>query len=238
MRVSLFIPCFVDHYFPEVGMSMLRVFEHLGLEVDYPEGQTCCGQPSFNSGYWNESRKVAVRLFDIFEKSEIVVSASGSCGSMIKIFNPELFENTSDFDRAQELAAKTYEFSEFLVDKLGVTDLGARFKSTATFHDSCHSLRELGLKKQARILLSHVQELDLVEMKEAESCCGFGGPFAVQFPQISCAMAEMKSASILETGADTVISNDSSCLMQIDGFMTKEGHPIRTMHLAEVLASR
>ena len=146
MRVSLFIPCFVDQYFPQAGIGMVEVFERLGHEVDYPQGQTCCGQPAFNSGYWDEARPLASRMFDLFEKSDVVVSASGSCGAMLKVFNPELFEGTDQEDRAKELAAKTFEFSDFLVNQLKVTDVGARYDVRVTFHDGCHGLRELGIK--------------------------------------------------------------------------------------------
>lgn len=217
-------------------MSMVRILEHLGHEVDYPEGQTCCGQPPFNSGYWDEARAVAKRQLSVFRESEVIVSASGSCGAMMKVFYPELFHDHPEEAESRALAARTQEFSSFLVHQLGVGDLGARFPARATFHDGCHGLRELGLKKEPRELLRHVKDLELVEMSEAESCCGFGGTFAVKFPEISTAMGEVKCASILETMADVVISNDSSCLMQIKGLLSRQGKPVRTMHLAQVLA--
>ena len=172
----------------------------------------------------------------IFRDAETVVIASGSCGAMVKVFYPELFHEHPREAEARALAAKTYEFSDFLVNKLGVLDLGARFPGTVTFHDGCHGLRELGMKKPPRELLRQVQGLELVEMKEAETCCGFGGTFAVKFPMISTAMGEVKCASIADTGADYVISNDSSCLMQIRGVLDRQGKPVKTMHLAEVLA--
>lgn len=217
-------------------MSIVQVLERLGHHVDYPEEQTCCGQPSFNSGYWNEARSMAERQMSVFRDAETIVIASGSCGAMAKVFYPELFHGHAREAEAKAFAAKTFEFSDFLVNKLGVVDVGAKFPGKATFHDGCHGLRELGIKKSPRQLLEHVKGLELVEMKEAETCCGFGGTFAVKLPMISTAMGEVKCASISETGADFVISNDSSCLMQIRGILDKQGKPVKTFHLAEVLA--
>ena len=237
MKVSLFIPCFIDQFYPHVGISMVKVLERLGCEVDYPEGQTCCGQPPFNSGYWDEARPVAEHALKIFAESEVVVSASGSCGAMMKVFYPELFKNTEHHFAALKLAPKVHEFSEFLVNVLKAKDVGAAFDGTVTFHDGCHGLRELGVKKEPRELLRHVKGLKLVEMGEAETCCGFGGTFSVKFPSISTAMGEVKCASILATSADYVVSNDSSCLMQIQGLFDRQGQKVRCLHLAEVLAS-
>ena len=236
MKISLFIPCFVDQFYPQVGMSIVRVLERLGHTVDYPEAQTCCGQPAFNSGYWDEARAVAERQMRVFRDAETVVIASGSCGAMVKVFYPELFHVRPQEAEARALAAKTHEFSDFLVNILGVSDVGARFPGRATFHDGCHGLRELNLKRPPRQLLQHVRGLELVEMTEAETCCGFGGAFAVKFPMISTAMGEVKCASAAETGADYVISNDSSCLMQIRGVLDRQGKSMKTLHLAEVLA--
>ena len=239
MRVTLFIPCFIDSLYPKVAMSIVQILERLGHEVDYPDGQTCCGQPPFNSGYWDEAREVAARQLTVFRDAEVVVSASGSCGAMFKKFYLELFHGHPQEAEARKLAAKTYEFSEFLVDKLGVRDVGARFEGTVTFHDGCHGLRELGTKQAPRDLLRAVKGLKLVEMGEAESCCGFGGMFAVKFPQISTAMAEVKCNSIIETGVEYVVSNDSSCLMQIQGYLSRHSpRLIKSLHLAEVLAQQ
>lgn len=240
MRVSLFIPCFVNHYFPRAGIAMVRVLERLGHEIEYQEAQTCCGQPAFNAGYWDEARPVAERNFDLFREAEAVVSASGSCGAMLKIFNPELFEGTSREDDARRLAGRVYEFSDFLVNRLGVDDTGACFPHKVTFHDGCHGLRELGVKSQPRRLLENVANLELVEMGEAESCCGFGGTFAVKFSHISEAMAEVKCESALATEAEYIVSNDSSCLMQIGGWLEKNRGAAspKPIHLAEVLARR
>ncbi|HLX68911.1 MAG TPA: (Fe-S)-binding protein [Verrucomicrobiae bacterium] len=238
MTVTLFIPCFVDLMFPRVGISMVQILEKLGHKIEYPEELTCCGQPAFNSGYWPEAREVALPVLKRLQNAEAIVIASGSCGAMLKVFYPQLFAGT-EFEKAvNELSAKCYEFSDFLVTKLGVTDLGARFPAKVTFHDGCHGLRELGNKKPARTLLSKVRDLELVEMRDAETCCGFGGTFASKFPMISTAMGEVKCASAAETGAEYIVSNDSSCLMHVQGLVDKEGKKLKTIHLAEVLTSK
>lgn len=239
MRITLFIPCFIDTLYPDAAMAMVKVLERLGHEIDYPEGQTCCGQPPFNSGYWEEARAVAARTLEVFRGAEVVVSASGSCGAMLKVFYRELFHGTPQEAAAQALSAKTYEFSDFLVNKLRVSDVGARFEGKVTFHDGCHGLRELGTRQAPRDLLRAVKGLELVEMGDTESCCGFGGMFAVKFPQISTAMAEVKCTSVLETGVEYVVSNDSSCLMQIQGWLDRHSpRVVKGLHLAEVLAGR
>src|SRR5436190_18760845 len=238
MRVTLFIPCFVDLMFPKVGISIVQILERLGHTIEYPEDLACCGQPAFNSGCWDEARTVAVKVLAKLENSEAVVIASGSCGAMLKVFYQELFAGTNHEPAAKTLSAKCWEFSEFLVKKLGVTDLGAHFPAKVTFHDGCHGLRELGNKKAPRELLEKVQGLELVEMQDAEICCGFGGTFAVKFPMISTAMGDVKCASALETGADYIVSNDSSCLMQLQGLLDRQGKKLKTIHLAEILAQR
>jgi L-lactate dehydrogenase complex protein LldE len=237
MRVTLFIPCFVDAFYPGVGISAVKVLERLGHTVECPDQIACCGQPAFNSGYWDDARVVAGRTLDLLRDAENVVVASGSCGAMLKVFYPQLFAGTPQLAAAEALSQKTYEFADFLVSKLGVTDVGARFAGKVTFHDGCHGLRELGKKLPPRQLLAEVKGLDLIEMAEAETCCGFGGTFAAKFPAISTAMGEVKCASAGQTGADYIVSNDSSCLMQIQGIISREGRPMKTLHIAEVLAS-
>lgn len=235
MTVTLFIPCFVDALFPRAGISMVQILERLGQRVVCPEAVTCCGQPPFNSGHWDEARAVAEKNLPLLAGAEAVVIGSGSCGAMLKKFYPELFAGTPQAGLAGQIAARTWEFSDFLVGKLGVTDLGARFPHKTTFHDGCHGLRELGVKKSPRALLARVAGLELVEMSEAETCCGFGGTFATKFPMISTAMGEVKCASAGETGAEYIISNDSSCLMHLQGLLSRQGSPLKTIHLAEVL---
>jgi L-lactate dehydrogenase complex protein LldE len=235
MKISLFIPCFMDAFYPRAGACVVRVLERLGHEIHYPMELSCCGQPAFNSGYWDETRSVAAGVLRMFEKSEAVVIASGSCGAMLKVFYPQLFESTPSHADALALAAKTFEFSDFLVNQLGVTDVGARFPHKVTFHDGCHGLRELGIQSEPRQLLKHVRDLELIEMKDTQTCCGFGGTFAVKFPAISVAMGEVKCATALETGADYIVSNDSSCLMHIQGLLDRQKQPLKSLHLAQVL---
>jgi L-lactate dehydrogenase complex protein LldE len=236
MRISLFIPCFVDQLSPGVGIAVVEVLERLGHEVLYPEGQTCCGQPAFNSGFCDQARCVAEHFLDTFQDAEHVVVPSGSCAAMVKVFYPELFQGTRREAEAKALAERTWEFSQFLVEKLGADDVGASFARKVTFHDGCHGLRELGVHTAPRTLLRHVRGLELVEMGEARTCCGFGGTFAVKFPEISTAMAQVKCNSIVDCGAQTVVSNDPSCLMQIRGYFDKHGNALPCLHLAEVLA--
>jgi L-lactate dehydrogenase complex protein LldE len=238
MTVTLFIPCFVDALYPRVGMSVVQILERLGHKVVCPQEIACCGQPAFNSGYWAESRAVAVKVLEHLQDAETVVIVSGSCGAMVKKFYPQLFANTPQAGLAKQVSERIWEFSDFLVTKLGVTDLGARFPARVTFHDGCHGLRELGIKKQPRALLAKVRDLQLIEMSEAETCCGFGGTFAAKFPAISTAMGEVKCASAIETGADYIVSNDLSCLMHQQGLLSRQGSKLKTIHLAEVLTGK
>jgi L-lactate dehydrogenase complex protein LldE len=238
-RVSLFVTCIVDQLFPKVGMAMAAVLERIGYEVDFPEDQTCCGQPAFNSGYRAEARAVARHFVKVFEGCEHIVVPSGSCTSMVTHHYPELFRKEPEMlGRVESLAGRMWEFSTFLTKVAGVEDVGARFEEVVTFHDSCHALRELGIREAPRRLLAQVRGLELREMLPAEECCGFGGTFAVKFDELSGAMARTKIEAIQRTGAHTVVSLDQSCLMQIQGALAREGSPVRTMHLAEVLASR
>ena len=237
MTVTLFIPCFVDALFPRAGISMVEILERLGHTVVCPEEIACCGQPPFNSGYHAEARTIAAPVLEKLADAEAVVIGSGSCGAMVKNFYPELFANTRHAELAKQVAARTWEFSDFLVSKLGETDLGAKFPHKVTYHDGCHGLRELGIKSAPRALLGKVGGLELVEMKE-EVCCGFGGTFAAKFPMISTAMGEVKCANAAETGAEYIVSGDSSCLMHIQGLLSRQRSPIKTIHLAEVLNQR
>src|SRR5207245_7868938 len=214
----------------------VNILERLGHSIECSEALACCGQPAFNSGYWPAARSVAVNVLYQLQDAEVVVIASGSCGAMLKVFYGELFAGTEFAEAAKMLATKCYEFSDFLVTKLGVTDLGARFPAKVTFHDGCHGLRELGNKKPPRQLLSKVRELELVEMADVETCCGFGGTFAAKFPMISTAMGDVKCAAALETGAEYIVSNDSSCLMHLQGLLDRQGNKLKTIHLAEILA--
>jgi L-lactate dehydrogenase complex protein LldE len=238
-RVSIFVTCIVDQLFPRVGMAMAEVLEYLGYEVEFREQQTCCGQPAFNTGYRREARQVARHFLKTFRDAEFIVLPSGSCTSMIVHHFRELFAREPETLQASEaLAPHVWEFSRFLLEVAKVEDVGARLEDVVTFHDSCHALRELGIKEGPRRLLAHVRGLELRETEAAEECCGFGGTFSVKFPEVSGAMARTKLDSILQTGAKTVVGLDSSCLMQLQGAISRAGLPLRTMHLAEVLASR
>ena len=237
MTITLFIPCFIDSLYPNVGLSVVKLLERLGHRVECPNAIACCGQPAFNSGYWDEARSVARPVLEQLKSAEAVVIPSGSCGAMLKVFYPQLFAGSLQEAAAKDLAHKVWEFSDFLVNRLNVTDVGASFPHTVTFHDGCHGLRELKVKREPRKLLAKVRGLKLVEMNAAETCCGFGGTFSVKFPAISTAMGEVKCASALETGAEYIVSNDSSCLMQIQGLADKQQQSVKTVHLAEILAS-
>lgn len=238
-RVAIFVTCLVDQLFPRAGMAMVEVLERLGFAVDFPESQTCCAQPAFNSGYLEEARPVARHFLRGFADAEYVVIPSGSCTSMISRHYEELFAGeASTLEQVRALSPRVYEFSRFLVEVAQADDLGARFPHKVTYHDSCHALRELSLKEHPRQLLRQVQDLELIEMPIAEECCGFGGTFSVKFAEISGAMARTKVDAIVKTGASHVVSLDSSCLMQLRGALSRAGHNIQTVHLAEVLASR
>jgi L-lactate dehydrogenase complex protein LldE len=238
-RVSLFVTCIVDQVFPQVGIAITQVLERLGYQVDFPKAQTCCGQPAFNSGYTEEARKIARHFLDVFRDSETIIVPSGSCTSMISHHFADIFENDPQLlAEARALEPRVFEFSRFLLEVAGVEDVGARFDGVVTYHDSCHALRELRIKAGPRKLLSKVRGLTLAEMTTAEECCGFGGTFSIKFPEVSGAMARTKIDSIQQTGASTIVSIDSSCLMQLQGVIDRAGLPIRTLHLAEVLASQ
>ena len=229
----------MDQFFPQVGIAAVKVLRKLGHEVVFPPEQTCCGQPAFNSGYWDEACSLAHRFVDVFEgaKCDAIVSLSGSCTAMVRNFYPELLTKPALAARLKKIRENTFEFSEFLVERTGVTDVGAKFDGKATYHDSCHALRELRMKDTPRILLAGVKGLELVEMRDTDQCCGFGGTFSVKFPMISTAMCESKVERIVETGAQFVISTDSSCLMQIQGLLDRRKIPVKSLHLAEVLAN-
>ena len=237
MTVTLFVPCFVDLMFPKVGISMVRILERLGHKVECPEDIACCGQPAYNSGYWEEARTLAATTLERLKDAEVVVIGSGSCGAMLHVFYPELFAGTPQAEPAKALANKCFEFSDFLVTKLGVTDVGARFPAKVTFHDGCHGLRELHTHQQPRRLLANVRDLELIEMKE-QVCCGFGGTFSVKYGEISNAILQEKLTRIANSGVEFVVANDSSCLMQIAGGLSRAGSPVKTMHLAELLAKQ
>lgn len=238
-RVSVFITCVIDQFFPQAGMAMVDVLERIGWDVEFREDQTCCGQPAFNTGYREEARRVAAHFLEVFRDAEYIVVPSGSCTSMIAHHYAELFrDEPRRLEEAHRLEPRIWEFSKFLLEVAGVEDVGARFEQVVTYHDSCHALREFGIKEGPRRLLGRVRGLTLREMEAVEECCGFGGTFSVKFPEVSGGMARTKIDAIAKTGAAVVVSVDSSCLMQIQGALSRAGLPVGTMHLAEVLAHR
>ncbi|MDG0793655.1 (Fe-S)-binding protein [Cohnella ginsengisoli] len=236
MKVSLFITCLGDAIYPRVGEAMVRVLAQYGVSLEFPKTQTCCGQPAFNSGYWQEARASAKTILDAFEDSDFVISPSGSCTGMIHHY-PKLFESDPvQLARAERLRDKSYEFTQFLVNVLGVTDVGASFPHKVTYHPSCHGTRLLGVKNEPMALMSNVRGLEFVPLPFAEDCCGFGGTFAVKMADISGAMVSEKVDHVKETEAEVLVGLDMACLMNIAGNLRYRGEQVRVMHLAEVLA--
>lgn len=235
--VTLFIQCLVDGIYPEVGEAMVKIFRNLGFDLACPTRQTCCGQPAFNAGYRREAIVAAKRFIEIFETAETIVCPSGSCVTMVRHHYPQLFDDDDSWrQRAEQVAAKTYELTQYLVDVLGVDDLGAHYDGKITYHDSCHLLRNLRVKDQPRRLLRNVSGADFVEMYDSDKCCGFGGSFAVKYAEISAAMVEDKVNNIIDSGADTVVGCDMGCLMNIQGMLSRKGSDIKVMHVAQILA--
>jgi len=235
MKLSLFITCISDAVYPRVGEAMVRLLAKYGVALEFPAIQTCCGQPAFNSGYWDEARASAKTIIEAFEDSDFVISPSGSCTGMIHHY-PKLFENDPVMlDKALKLQRKSYEFTQFLVNVLGVTDVGATFPHKVTYHPSCHGSRLLGVKEEPMQLMQNVRGLEFVPLPFAEDCCGFGGTFAIKMADISGAMVTEKVDHVLETEAEVLVGLDMACLMNIAGNMRYRGNPIRVMHLAELL---
>lgn len=236
MKVSLFVTCLSDAIYPRVAQAMARVLAKHGVVLDFPHVQTCCGQPAFNSGYWNEARRAARTLISAFADSDFVVAPSGSCTGMIHHYYGSLFEGECELaEQAARLAEKTYEFSQFLVNVLEVKDVGARFPHKVTYHPSCHGSRLLGVQDEPLALLSCVEGLELVPLPHAEDCCGFGGTFAIKMSEISGAMVDEKAQHIQETNAEVLVGLDMGCLMNISGRLRNQGSPVRVMHVAELL---
>ncbi len=236
MKVQLFIPCFMDQLYPETAFNTIRVLEKAGCRVQYNENQTCCGQPAYNAGFRDDARAVCTKFLRDFSGSDIIVTPSASCAGFIRNYYPGMFENSASQAQAKNLRQQVFELSDFMVNVLKVTKLGARLNGRATYHDSCAALRECGLKTEPRRLLAEVEGLELVDMHDVETCCGFGGTFAVKFEGISVAMGEQKVQNAVDTGAEYLISTDISCLMHISGIIEHKGLPLKCMHLADVLA--
>ncbi len=236
VKADLFVTCIIDQLFPEVGASVVRVLRKHGARVGFPEGQTCCGQAVYNSGYWREARELALKTMGEFRESEYVVVPSGSCSAMMRVFYLDLFEDEPELLReAEAFSRKVYEFSEFLAEVLGIEDSGVAGSGTAVFHPGCHLLREMEVREAPRNLLGSVRGLEVKEMPNAETCCGFGGSFSVKLPHISEGMLADKVASVRESGADTLVSCDMSCLMHIGGALRRQSPGMQIRHIAQVL---
>jgi L-lactate dehydrogenase complex protein LldE len=235
-RVALFVTCLVDLMRPSVGFAAVKLLEDAGCSVEVPV-QTCCGQPAYNSGDRGTTRDLAIQMIETFRGYDYVVAPSGSCAGMIRAHYPELFADDPNWlPKANELGARTYELTSFLVDVLGVTEVDATFDGAVTYHDSCSGLRELGVQAQPRRLLKSVDGLELVELEDSDVCCGFGGTFAMKYAEISSAIVGEKAGKIAASGAPTVLAGDLGCLMNIAGKLSREGRPIAVRHVAEVLA--
>lgn len=237
-RVTLFVSCIVDQIYPNVGLATADLLEAQGITVDVPRGLTCCGQMAYNSGFRDDAAAVAQHTLELLRGDTAIVMPSGSCAAMLRHSYAELFDGTSSAALAAQTAARTFELSEYLVDELGVRDVGARFSGRVTYHDACHGLRWLGLGDQARSLLAAVADAEVVPLSGCDQCCGFGGLFAVKHAPISSAMLEPKLAAIEASAADLVVTGDVSCMTQIAGGLSRRGSPVRARHLAEVLANR
>jgi len=237
MNVQIFIPCFIDQLYPNIAFNMVKVLEKAGCTVYYNTNQTCCGQPAFNAGFWGEAKDVCKKFINDFSGADYVVAPSASCVGFVRNYYGKLFENSAQQQQVKSLSERTFEFSDFLVNVLKVEDLGAEFVGKATYHDSCAALRECNLKEEPRKLLRNVKGLELIEMNEVETCCGFGGTFAVKFDAISIAMADQKIDNATNTGAEYLISTDMSCLMHVDGCIQHQQKNLKVIHLADILAS-
>ncbi|WLV24851.1 (Fe-S)-binding protein [Aciduricibacillus chroicocephali] len=235
MKVSLFITCLCDTMTPRVGRNTVEILERLGCEVDFPELQTCCGQPAYNSGYFKQSKEAMKQMMRAFEHSEYVVGPSGSCVAMLREY-AHIFKDDPEWaEQAEALAKKSYELTQFLVEVLKVTDVGSTFKGKVTYHPSCHMTRLLGVKDAPRILLDHVEGLELVPLPLASDCCGFGGTFAVKSPIISEQMVQEKARHVIETEAEYLVGGDMGCLMNIGGRLRRMGERVRVIHISEIL---
>jgi len=239
VKAQLFITCLAEQFFPNVLKGMVELLERLGVQVAFPREQTCCGQPFFNSGYRSQARELAIKWLDVFGETDgFIVSPSGSCVDMVRHHFPALFPPESpEHHRAVEVGKRTFEFTQFLVNQLKVTDVGARFSRKVTYHASCHLLRGLGAREESKALLRSVHGVEMVPLPGEETCCGFGGVFSVIYPEVSKSMMEAKVQAINSTGADVVVACDAGCIMNIAGGLRKAGSSVRAMHLIEILTT-
>ena len=236
-KVQLFIPCFIDQIYPQIGFNTIKILEKAGCEVHFNPNQTCCGQPAFNSGYWDESRRLAIKFLDDFSENIPIVSPSASCAGFVMKDYPKLLKNDSELLQQHAIVSHNlFELSDFLVNELHVVDFNASFFHKVTYHDSCSALRGYGIKTEPRLLLKHVKGLELVEMNESEECCGFGGTFAIKNKHISTAMVANKVRNGLESGAEFIVTTEASCAMNMAGYTHKNNIPVKVIHLTDILA--
>ncbi|GAA4090138.1 (Fe-S)-binding protein [Mucilaginibacter panaciglaebae] len=236
MKTELFIPCFIDQLFPETAFNTVKILEKAGCVVDYNPEQTCCGQPAFNAGFWDDAKTVGRKFLNSFSEESVIVAPSASCTGMVKNYYNDLFTNTVDHNKCRTVQGNIYELSDFLVNILQFDYFGAELEGRAVYHDSCAALRECHIKKEPRQLLSKVLGLELVDLPQGDTCCGFGGTFSVKFDAISSAMAQQKVDNAISVGAEYIISTDASCLLHLQGYIEKNNVPVKCMHLADVLA--
>ncbi len=238
MEIDLFIPCFIDQIYPDTAFNVVKLLKKAGVKVNYNPEQTCCGQPAYNSGYWDETKSLAKKFIKDFPGDRLIVSPSASCTGFIKNYYSELFtKNDLEYAIQLKLRERLFELTDFLVKKIKFTDFGASFPHKVSYHDACTALREYGVKKEPRELLSKVKGLELIEMEETATCCGFGGTFSAKFKSISSAMTEQKVEHALNTGAEYIISTESSCILNLEGYIKKNNIPIKPIHIADILAS-
>ena len=238
MKVQLFVPCFIDQFYPQTASNCMKLLKKAGYEVKYNPEQTCCGQPAFNSGYWKEAESLATKFISDFEGEEPIVSPSASCSGFVKNYYTKLFEKDKTNNQSSELlSGRIFELSDFLVNQIKFVDFNSEFNHKITFHDSCAGLREYGIKDEPRLLLKKVNGLELVEMDNTSTCCGFGGTFAAKFHDISTAMTEQKVENAMATGVEYIVSTEASCLMNLESYIRKQKLNIKTIHLADVLTS-
>jgi len=236
MIVDLFIPCFVDQLYPDTALNMIKLLERVGCGVNYNHEQTCCGQPAFNAGYFDSCKDVGEKFIKEFQSDRYIVSPSASCSGFVKNYYGEMFHNSALHNQNRQVQKNLFEFSDFLVNILKITDLGAKLEGVATFHDSCSGLREYGIHREPRVLLSKVRGLELREMQNTDVCCGFGGTFSTKFENVAVGMAEQKLKMAEDVGAEIIISTDLSCLIHLDSYIKKQNKKIRVMHLVDALA--
>lgn len=237
MIVDIFIPCFIDQFYPSVAQNMVKLLEKVGCAVNYNPDQTCCGQPAYNAGYLKECREVSEKFIHDFQNDRYIVTPSASCSGFVKNYYSNMFTNSALHNECRQIQRNMYEVTDFLVNVLKITDLGATLNGVATYHDSCAGLREYGIKREPRVLLEKVRGLELKELDRSESCCGFGGTFSTKFEPLAVAMAEQKIEDAEDKGAAFLISTDQSCLMHLGGYIKKQEKPIKVMHIVDVLTS-